>query len=112
MTTTRAKKVGFEDFISGYVTGCRTGLTEQEIADKLGMNVVSMRSRASQERSKYANEGITIPSPANTAGASAAERKANNVAFLSDLLAGLDEETDAETEAETDAIDDEELSEV
>lgn len=93
--TIRRKKVSYADFVNGYVTGCKAGLSADEIAEKLGMAEPSMTSRASGIRQDAAELGKAFPSPAG-GGASVIQRKKAKVDLLTSLLGDLDDSDEAD----------------
>lgn len=105
ITQQRAPKVSEKVFAQGYITGCKEGKTGEEIADSLGMQYESFKSRASSFRSKYAKMDIDVGTPSGgISGKSKEERAKENLDFVQSLLAdadSVDEELTNETETDS-----------
>lgn len=86
----RNKSVSFNDFLTGYVAGCKEGLTQEQIAAKIGMAVSSFRTRLVAVRKKVTAAGKKLPEAARPTGVTRNVDKTAQVAVMNELLADLD----------------------
>lgn len=85
----RATSINEKTFISTYFTMAKAGNTNDEIAQKLGMNVNSLVSRASAMRAEWKQNGLTLPYPKTTRGSGTKSNKMS-VEDLKTFLESLD----------------------
>ena len=88
----RASSVSYNDFYKTYASMAKAKHTNQEIADKLGMNVTSLVARASTLRSQLAKAvpPIELPYPKTTRGQGGGKSNKMDENSMRAFLAALD----------------------